>query len=173
MFSVNTSVVSNSVIRNLQVVETIVLLAASVLFQFLVHLIPSSGTPLGAVLLAMFFAPLVAVIFFKAHTALIVGILSPVLNYFITGSPKAEILPLMTIELVLFVSCLYLFFSISMLKKIGAVFAIIISITLSTFIVSLFGNYNGNVLDSLTTAVPGILLLSLLNYLLLLNREKS
>jgi hypothetical protein len=170
MSSVNTSVVSNTVIRNLQVVETIILLAASVLFQFLIHLIPSSGTPLGAVLLAMFFAPLVAVIFFKAHTALIVGILSPVLNYFITGSPRAEILPLMTIELVLFVSCLYLLFSISRIKKISALFAVIISITLSPFIVSLFGSYNGNVIHSLTTAVPGILLLSLLNYFLVLKK---
>ena len=130
----NTTTISNSFLRNLQIVETIALLAASILLQFLIHIIPSTGTPIGAVLLAMFFAPLVAVIFFKAHTAFIVGILSPVLNYFITGLPKAEILPLMTIELVLFVSCL---------------------------------------LNSLTTAIPGILLLTLLNYFLVRNQEKE
>ena len=65
MSSVSTSTVSNTVIKDLQVVETVILLAGSILFQFLIHLIPSSGAPLGAVLLAMFFAPLIAVIFFN------------------------------------------------------------------------------------------------------------
>ncbi len=173
MYSLNTSTASIGIVKNLQIVETIILLAASILFQFLIHLIPSSGTPLGAVLLAMFFAPLIAVIFFKAHTAFIVGILSPVLNYFITGSPRAEILPLMTIELVLFVSLLYLFFNISRVKKISALFAVIISVALSFPIASLFSGYSGNLISSLTTAIPGILLLTLLNYFLVRYQEKS
>ena len=173
MYSLNTSTASIGIVKNLQIVETIILLAASILFQFLIHLIPSSGTPLGAVLLAMFFAPLIAVIFFKAHTAFIVGILSPVLNYFITGSPRAEILPLMTIELVLFVSLLYLFFNISRVKKISALLAVIISIALSFPIASLFSGYSGNLLSSLTTAIPGILLLTSLNYFLVRHQEKS
>ena len=173
MSGVNTSTLDNSFLRNLQIVETITLLAASIFFQFLIHLIPTTGTPLGAVLLAMFFAPLVAVIFFKVHTALIVGILSPVLNYFITGLPGAEILLLMTIELVLFVSLLYLFFNISRMKKISALFAVIISMLLSSPITSLLNGYNGNAFSSLTTAIPGILLLTLLNYLLVRYKEKS
>ncbi len=173
MANVNTSAVSKTFISDFQIVETFILLVGSVLFQFLIHIIPSSGTPLGAVLLAMFFAPLIAVIFFKAHTAFIVGILSPVLNYFITGSPRAEILPLMTIELVLFVSLLYLFFNISRVKKISALFAVIISIALSFPVASLFSGYSGNLLSSLTTAIPGILLLTLLNYFLVRHQEKS
>ena len=52
----NTTTISNSFLRNLQIVETIALLAASILLQFLIHIIPSTGTPIGAVLLAMFFA---------------------------------------------------------------------------------------------------------------------
>jgi hypothetical protein len=121
----------------------------------------------------MFFAPLIAVVFFKAHTAFIVGILSPVLNYFITDSPRAEILTLMTIELVLFVSLLYLFLNISRIKKISALFAVTTSIALSYPIASLFSGYSGNLLSSLTTALPGILLLTLLNYLLVRHQEKS
>jgi len=173
MSSANTSVLSNSFLRNLQIVETIILLVGSVLFQFLIHIIPSSGTPLGAVLLGMFFAPLIAVVFFKAHTAFIVGIISPVLNYFITGFPRAEILPLMTIELFLFVSLLYLFFNISRIKKISALFAVIVSIALSFPIASLFSGYSGSLLSSLTTAIPGILLLTLLNYFLVRHQEKN
>ena len=173
MSSVNTSVVNNAAIRNLQVVETIILLAASILFQFLIHLIPTSGTPIGAFLLAMFFAPLIAVVFFKPHATFLVAIFSPILNYLISGSPIAEILPLMTIKLVLFVSCLYLFFNVKSIKKISSLFAIVISITLSPFIVSLFSSYSEDVLNTLTTAIPGILLLTLANYFLVRYQEKG
>jgi len=173
MSNVNTSVVNSSVIRNLQVAEIILLLAGSILLQFLIHVIPSSGTPVGAFLLAMFFAPLIAVVFFKPHTAFLVAILTPILNYFISGSPVTEILPLMTIKLVLFVSCLYLFFNVKSIKKISALFAITISITLSPFIVSLFSSYNEIILNTLTTAIPGILLLTVVNYFLVRYQEKS
>jgi len=173
MSNINTSVVNSTVIRNLQVVETILLLAASILFQFLIHLIPNSGTPVGAFLLAMFFAPLIAVIFFKPHTAFIVAIFSPILNYLISGSPLAEILPLITIKLVLFVSCLYLFFNVKSIKKISALFAIIISLSISPFIVTLFSKYSANVLNTLTIAIPGILLLTLANYFLVRYQEKN
>ena len=173
MSNVNTSVVNNAAIRNLQVVETVLLLAGSILLQFLIHLIPSSGTPIGAYVLAMFFAPLIAIIFFKPHTAFVVAILSPILNYLISGSPIAVILPLMTIKLVLFVSCLYLFFNIKSIKKISALLAILVSLTLSPFIVSLFSSYNKNVLSTLTTAIPGILLLTVVNYFLVRYQEKG
>jgi len=173
MSNVNTSVVNNAAIRNLQVVETIILLAATILFQFFIHFIPTSGTPVGAFLLAMFFAPLIAVIFFKPHAAFVVAIFSPILNYLISGSPIAEILPLMTIKLVLFVSCLYLFFNIKSIKKISALPAILVSLTVSPFIVSLFSSYNKNVLSSLTTAIPGILLLTVVNYFLVRYQEKG
>ena len=173
MSNVNTSVVNNAAIRNLQVVETVLLLAGSILLQFLIHLIPSSGTPIGAYVLAMFFAPLIAIIFFKPHTAFVVAILSPILNYLISGSPIAVILPLMTIKLVLFVSCLYLFFNIKSIKKISALLAILVSLTVSPFIVSLFSSYNENVLSSLTTTIPGILLLTVVNYFLVRYQEKG
>ena len=173
MPNVNASVVNNAAVRNLQVVETIILLAASILVQFLIHLIPTSGTPVGAFLLAMFFAPLIAVIFFKPHTAFVVAILSPIINYLVSGSPIAEILPLMTIKLVLFVSCLYLFFNIKSIKKFCALGAILISITVSPFIVSLFSSYSENVVNTLTTAIPGILLLTLANYFLVRYQEKN
>ena len=173
MSNVNTSVVNNAAIRNLQVVETVLLLAGSILLQFLIHLIPSSGTPIGAYVLAMFFAPLIAIIFFKPHTAFVVAILSPILNYLISGSPIAVILPLMTIKLVLFVSCLYLFFNIKSIKKISALLAILVSLTVSPFIVSLFSSYNENVLNTLTTAIPGLLLLIAVNYFLVRYQEKG
>jgi len=174
MFNVNASAVKYEAIKSLQIVETVLLLAGSILLQFSIHFIPASGTPLGAILLAMFFAPLIAAIFFKPHVAFTVGILAPLVNYLLTGSPRSEILTLMTIELVVFISFLYLFFYFNKTKKISALFAILIAIIISPSIASLFSTtYQSNLVQSITTAIPGIILLSLLNYFLVRYKEKS
>ena len=172
MSNVTSSAVGFEAIKNLQIVETVLLLAGSVFLQFIIHLIPSTGTPLGAVLLAMFYAPLIAIIFFRIHVALVVGLLSPIINYLVTGAPKAELLTLMTVELVVFTVLLYFFLNINGIKKISALLAVLIALLISPSILSLIDiAQTNNIIQSITLAVPGIAILSLLNYFLLRYKE--
>jgi len=81
----------------------------SVISPFMIHLIPPiGGVPIGAIVLAMSYAPLIAIVLFRFHVAMITALLSPLLNSLITGYPKPEIIAILTFELILFSICAYL-----------------------------------------------------------------
>jgi hypothetical protein len=87
----------------LEIKETIILLALSVILPFFLHLAPNWGKlPLAAHLIPLFYAPFMAVILCRLHVAIIVALFSPFLNFLFTGYPVQEKLGMLTLELLLF-----------------------------------------------------------------------
>jgi hypothetical protein len=163
--------VSASIIKNLQVAETLLLLAVSVLLQFVLHLIPPvNGTPVGMVFLPVFFAPLIALILFRPHVAFIAGVFAPVVNYLLTGAPGPEMLGILTFELVLFVSSAVVLHRSGKTKEFTAVIALLAAKVLSFFIMPLISSSVLSfdfLVKSFIMSVPGLLILFLLNKMLL------
>ncbi len=93
---------------SIQIGATVLLLIASVLLPFLVHLIPSQGpVPIGAQILPIFIAPLIAVVFFRFHVAFIIAAISPLLNAVLFGQPDLFFTLRLTAELIVFVSLVF------------------------------------------------------------------
>ncbi|MBI2496459.1 MAG: hypothetical protein HYV75_00465 [Opitutae bacterium] len=81
-----------------------VLLALSVMFPFLIHVLPVPETSrLGARLLPMFYAPLLAALWGRVATAWLVALIAPWLNWALTRHPAPAGAVVMTIELLVFV----------------------------------------------------------------------
>ncbi len=77
-----------------------VLLALSLLFPFLIHVLPiPDDARVGPRLLPMYYAPLLAVLLGRTSTALLVALLAPWLNWALTGHPPPPIGAVMTVEL--------------------------------------------------------------------------
>lgn len=170
------SIAAEPLIKKLQVLEITALLAATVLIQFVVHLIPSGNqVPPGAILLPMFYIPLIALIFYKFHTALVVTTAAPIFNYFLTGSPKPEILPLVTFELLVFVLILTLLLKFNRINKAAAILSIISAKLLSWFVLALLNSSGSSfniLLTSIITALPGIIVLALMNIVLIYIKDR-
>jgi hypothetical protein len=82
-----------------------ILLTLSVMFPFLLHLLPVPETSrLGARLLPMFYAPLLAALWGRRQTAWLVALLAPWLNWALTRHPSPPGAIMMMIELVVFVA---------------------------------------------------------------------
>lgn len=127
------------VLNQLQVRTTLIALVGSVATPFLAHMLPAyHGTPVGAILLAMFYAPLVAVMVSRFHVGLIVAALAPLLNVLITGHPDWSIAPILTIELTLFVSFVYLMNKHRKISWLSAPLAYIGAKTVSSLLIALF-----------------------------------
>ena len=157
----------------LQVKETLVILVASVFIPFIVHMIPSYGNiPLGAKILAMFYAPFIAVLFCRPHVAIITGLLSPTLNALLTHHPAQEIIAILTLELVTFsiiASVVHKrwknFWGVAPTAYIISVSIVaIMHAIISYFILPLPVYF---FLNSLLQAIPGIVILLLLNITLI------
>lgn len=81
-----------------------ILLTLSVMFPFLIHLLPVPETSrLGARLLPMFYAPLLAALWGRAQTAWLVALLAPGLNWALTGHPSPPGAIELMIQLLVFV----------------------------------------------------------------------
>jgi hypothetical protein len=173
-----TIALNSETIKKLQVKETVLVLFTTIALQFLIHLIPPyNNTPLGAILLPMFFAPLVAIFFFRFHVALLAGILGPTFNYFLTGSPASEIVSLLTIELLVFVIAVSFILRFRKINMAAAPISLILA-KLSSWLVALIfpvlGSFSSTFfIQSFVNAIPGILILFLLNVFLLRLRDKA
>jgi hypothetical protein len=101
--SVISSPVSAWSVRRLKFIEAAVLLLAAWLVPMLIHLAPWSGErPLGVHLLPVFWTALVAVRFYGLGFALIVGLLTPVVNLAVTGLPALGRIGPMALEVIFF-----------------------------------------------------------------------
>lgn len=90
-------------LQTLQIPHTLIILAATMLLPFLFHLFPAAGdVPMGARLLPIFYAPLVAILLFRPHVGLIAALLAPMLNYLLTGRPEFGLVTLLSVELMTF-----------------------------------------------------------------------
>lgn len=84
-----------------------ILLALSVLFPFMVHILPvPDDAQLGPRLLPIFYAPLLATLWGRLETAAAVALLAPVGNWALTGHPAGGGIVIMTVQLVAFVAAL-------------------------------------------------------------------
>ena len=165
-----------SAAKRLQVKEIAILIAASVFLQFIIHLIPpGGGVPLGAVLLPMFYIPLIAVIFYKFHTALVVTAFGPILNYIMTGSPELGIVPLLTFEVLLFVLALTVLSKYGRFSSVGALISLLAALVISPLVLGILNSSGFSasfLLISLENAVPGIIIITVMNIFLLRLRNK-
>ncbi|MGB7876142.1 MAG: hypothetical protein WBL25_17295 [Anaerolineales bacterium] len=86
-----------------QAFYTALTLTGMVLLPIIVHLIPFPGIqPLGAYLLPMFVAPLVAAFYVSPVGLILAAILAPMINNALTGMPQAPLLYFVTSELIVF-----------------------------------------------------------------------
>lgn len=89
--------------RILQIPAALLTLGLMWLLPFLVHLIPIGGAvPVGARLLPIFYAPLLAVWFFQPGVALFASLLMPFINHALTGMPTFNVAIILSVELTVF-----------------------------------------------------------------------
>lgn len=168
MNNYNSMAIDNSIINKLEIKETAALLTFSILVPYLMHFIPVTGSPAGAVLLPIFIAPFVAAVFFRWHTAVITALLTPILNHLITGNPVFGIVGILTFELVLFVIASSLLLRTKVFKFASAPLAIIISMLLGQVLFNSFNNF----VSVFTTGIPGVIILAFVNISALLLAKK-
>jgi hypothetical protein len=165
-----TFAIEQRLIDKLQIKEMVFVLVFSVLLQLLIHLIPSGNVPLGAQLLPLFYAPFIAVLFFRLHVGLAVALLSPLCNYLITGNPASGILGIISIELVFFVLLTKLFSKNKIIKYINAPVSFVLAMVFSSFAILLMpflytkGNSWTYFSNSIQNSVAGIMVLFIINF---------
>ncbi len=87
----------------LRVPAALVTVAAMIVLPMLIHLLPSAGgAALGARLLPIFYAPLLAVLLLDGWVAVAASLAAPIINHWLTGMPAPEMVALLTAELVAF-----------------------------------------------------------------------
>ena len=165
-----TIAVERRLIDKLLIKEMVFVLVFSVLLQVLIHLIPSGNVPAGAYLLPLFYAPFIAVLFFRLQVGIVVALLSPLCNYLITGNPVPELLGVITIELVAFVLLSKLLSNYNITRYINAPVSFILTKVFSSFVILLLpflfvtGNAWTYFSNSIKNGLVGILLLLIINY---------
>jgi hypothetical protein len=146
-----------------------VTLIVAVTLPLLVHLLPPvGGAPLGARLLPIFIAPLLAVIFFRPLVAVLASLAAPLLNHLLIGMPPFALALLITVELAVFTlvfAGLHLrrpgFLLAAPLAYLAGMAAAVVVLFITPLIPAPpFAYFT----DALVTAVPGILLLMLIHW---------
>lgn len=90
-------------LARLEVSWIIGFLALAFLAPYVVHFIPSwDDSPIGAKLLPIFYAPLIAALTRKAHVSITVALMAPWLNHVLIGMPSVGMAIIMTVELLIF-----------------------------------------------------------------------
>ena len=155
-----------------QVPALLLTLGAMWLLPFLVHLIPANGpVPMGARLLPIFYAPLLAAWLFHPAVGLIASLFMPFINHAFTGMPTLPMSILLSLELVVFSLTLQGFrrraSRLALAAPLGFLAAKIVSALVLWFLPILPAsplNYLGN---SILNAWPGLLVLLALNLVVL------
>lgn len=149
-----------------------ILLTLSVMFPFMIHILPvPDDVRLGPRLLPIFYAPLLASLLGRAQTAVIVAIVAPWLNWLLTRHPAPAGGVVMTVQLLTFVLCLR-----AMLRAVGprwylAFPAYIGCLVAAALVVTLFPPLIGGraALEWFASTIrigwPGIAILVLINWL--------
>ena len=149
---------------------TLATVAATLLLPFLVHLLPpSGGVPLGARLLPLFIAPFLAVVLFHPAVALVASLVTPLLNRLLTGQPAWEMSVLLTVELFTFSLAAWLlvrrwpkFWGNAPLAYVIAKAASLLLLSVLPLLPVSPWRFFGS---SLQTALPGVLVLLVLNFI--------
>lgn len=146
-------------------------LPLAVFFPFLVHLIPpQNGIPIGAHLIPMFYIPFVALVWYRLPLALVIAAFAPIINFLLTGNPQWGFLAVLTLELLVFT-----FVANGLLKTkmqwvtapVSYLGAKTVSSLLLVFVPLLPAEPLDFMLASVTNAVPGLIVLLIINVLVL------
>lgn len=87
--------------RPLLISVTVVTVALTFALPLLFHLLPSAGIQLGARLLPIFYAPLLAALLFPPVVALSASLTAPLINHVLTGNPPLPMATQLSAELLL------------------------------------------------------------------------
>lgn len=164
-----------SVVRTISLSAAAV--AATVAIPFAVHLVPG-GSSIGSAILPIFWAPLLAIVFFGPVPAVTAALLAPVLNHLITGMPPAFVVTPLTVELALFVGLLLLAARSPRLSRtpLLAPFAYLVARVVAALVLLLVGVSSGtfgSVFTGLGSALPGLISLFVINWLALTLKPRS
>jgi hypothetical protein len=89
--------------------KIILVLAATCALPLFLHALPFGlGESLGPRWLPIFYAPLIASLCFRPHVTIIVCLCAPLINHIFFGMPNAQVLPVLTGDLVVFNAILLL-----------------------------------------------------------------
>lgn len=154
-----------------------VTLAGALLLPFLIHLLPPiNGTPWGAVLLPIFIAPLVGVVLFESRAVIVAALFAPIVNHFVIGMPAQPIAFVLTIELTVFAVVLTLLHERKPDLWLGALIAYLLAKVVALLVMLVVPVLPMPALvyftNSLTTAIPGMLVLVVVHYLLVRNTKQ-
>lgn len=161
-----------------QAFYTVLTLTGMVLLPILVHLIPfSAAQPLGAYLLPMFIAPLVAAFYVSPVGLILAAILAPVINHALTGMPQVPMLYFVTSELIVF--SMIVFWIIQKKKTFVGFSVLAFLIARVAVMVLRISILNGSIdlpslgqnLAGLAISIPGILILFAVERLLLRRQQ--
>lgn len=151
-----------------------ILLTLSVLFPFLIHVLPVPETArLGARLLPMFYAPLLAALWGRRQTAWLVAFAAPWLNWILTGHPAPVGAVAMEIQLLVFVVVVPLLLPGPVVRWLAAVPAYLAAMGAALLVAVIFPSLIGGrppvawVINSVGQSLPGVAVLVLINALAL------
>lgn len=146
-----------------------IMLALSILFPFLIHVLPVPETArLGPRLLPMFYAPLLATLLGRRPTAWLVALLAPWLNWAITTHPTPAGALLMMVQLAVFVAVLPALFTRHGARWLAVVPAYLAGMTAAVILASLWPALIAGqpaidwAVRCVSTGLPGIAILVLL-----------
>ncbi len=147
------------------------LFPAAVIFPILVHLIPPvNGIPIGAILLPMFYIPLLVLLMYGRGAALLTACIAPFLNFLLVGNANWGFMGVLTLELVVFTYFVSLFLP-TQAKYFSAILAIVLAKFISAISISVFHLIPVQGLDyfqnALINGIPGIIILTLITLLVL------
>lgn len=169
---------STSAHRTSQLQALLVAVAIAVVAPLLVHLLPNSGNvPMGARLLPMYYAPLIAILLFDPLSGIVAGLIAPLINHLVTGMPVPDMMPVLTVELLVFALLIaashrrwprfWIAAPIAYLaaKAITVVLVeVIMAVTTYSVVLAPF-------VKSATNAIPGLVILTVLSFAIVRYRQ--
>lgn len=146
-----------------------IMLALSILFPFLIHVLPVPETArLGPRLLPMFYAPLLATLIGRRQTAWLVALLAPWLNWAITSHPSPAGALVMTVELLVFVAVLPRLFTPNATRGFASIPAYLVGMAAATAAAAWWPTLIGGqpavdwAVRCVVTGLPGVAIMVLL-----------
>lgn len=148
--------------------QTILVLVLTIVTPMVIHLIPLSGpVPAGARVLPMFYAPLAGVLLLGWRVGFLAGVLAPVVNHLITGMPVWELVWLLSLELGIFTSWVWLLAKNRALIWVSGPLAYVLTKCISAPMIGLFQDTTPWTFwaGSIVNALPGLVILTVLTLL--------
>ncbi len=157
------------------VVETALVFAGAMILPFLVHLAPNQGgTPIGALWLPMFYAPLIAALLLKPEAGFVAGVLVPLVNGLMTSSPAGMLMWSLSFEIGVFVLATYALNKYVKMRRwawLSGLGGYLITKTLSITLLSLIGQPFMQGWKAFLVAWPGMLMFVIIGYVTIKWRE--